>query len=52
MLQYLSNREIHPFCITIDEQVRDYLSHRYSDANYMVIDDMQILSHRISDIYR
>jgi nitric oxide reductase NorD protein len=45
-------RGIHPFCITIDEQARDYLPHMYGDANYVVIDDIQKLPYRISDIYR
>ena len=45
-------RGIHPFCITIDEQARDYLPHMYGDSNYVVIDDIQKLPYRISDIYR
>ena len=44
-------RGIHPFCITIDEQARDYLPHMYGDANYVVIDDIRKLPYRISDIY-
>jgi len=43
---------IHPFCITIDEQARDYLPHMYGDSNYVVINDIQKLPYRISDIYR
>jgi nitric oxide reductase NorD protein len=33
-------RGIHPFCITIDEQARDYLPHMYGDASYVFIDDI------------
>jgi nitric oxide reductase NorD protein len=43
---------IHPFCITIDEQARDYLPHMYGDSNFVVINDIQKLPYRISDIYR
>jgi len=43
---------IHPYCITIDEQARDYLPHMYGDSNYVVINDIQKLPYRISDIYR
>lgn len=43
---------IHPFCITIDEQARDYLPHLYGHANYIVIDDITKLPYKISDIYR
>ncbi len=43
---------IHPFCITIDEEARDYLPHLYGHANYIVIDDIKKLPYKISDIYR
>jgi nitric oxide reductase NorD protein len=43
---------IHPFCITIDEEARDYLPHLYGHANYVVIDDVKKLPYKISDIYR
>ena len=45
-------RGIHPFCITIDEQARDYLPHMYGDASYVLIDDIARLPYRISEIYR
>jgi len=45
-------RGIHPFCITIDEQARDYLPHMYGDANYLLIDNIGKLPYRISEIYR
>jgi nitric oxide reductase NorD protein len=45
-------RGIHPFCITIDEQARDYLPHMYGDSSYVLIDDVARLPYRISEIYR
>lgn len=45
-------RGVHPFCITIDEQARDYLPHMYGDASYVFIDDIAKLPLRISEIYR
>ncbi|MDH3387847.1 MAG: nitric oxide reductase activation protein [Gammaproteobacteria bacterium] len=45
-------RGIHPFCITIDEQARDYLPHMYGDSSYVLIDDIARLPYRISEIYR
>jgi nitric oxide reductase NorD protein len=43
---------IHPFCITIDTQARDYLPHMYGAANYTLIDDVRKLPFRVSDVYR
>jgi len=43
---------IHPFCITIDKDARDYLPHMYGAANYIVIDDVGQLPFKVSDIYR
>ncbi len=43
---------VHAFCITIDEQARDYLSHMYGAANYTIIDDVAKLPLKVSDIYR
>jgi len=43
---------IHPFCITIDEQARDYLPHMYGDSNYVVVDDVAKMPYRISEVYR
>ena len=45
-------RGIHPFCITIDEEARAYLPHMYGDSSYVLIDDVDKLPYRISDIYR
>ncbi|MEM7561738.1 MAG: VWA domain-containing protein [Pseudomonadota bacterium] len=45
-------RGIHPFCITIDEQARDYLPHMYGDSRFILINDANKLPYRISEIYR
>ena len=45
-------RGIHPFCITIDEEARDYLPHMYGDSSYVLIDNVDKLPYRISEIYR
>jgi nitric oxide reductase NorD protein len=43
---------IHPFCITIDREARDYLPHMYGAVNYTVIDDVASLPLKVADIYR
>ncbi|WP_455234772.1 hypothetical protein [Thiogranum longum] len=43
---------IHPFCITIDTEARDYLPHMYGAVNYAVIDEVRKLPLKVSDIYR
>jgi len=50
---YEAHRDgIHSYCITIDEQARDYLPHMYGAANCSVIDDVAQLPLKVSDIYR
>jgi len=50
---YEAHRDgIHSYCITIDEQARDYLPHMYGAANYSVISDVAQLPLKVSDIYR
>ena len=50
---YESRRDgIHPFCITIDSEGKDYLPHMYGSASYAVIDDVASLPLKISNIYR
>ena len=50
---YEAHRDgIHPYCITIDEEARDYLPHMYGAANYSVIDNVAQLPLKVSDIYR
>ncbi len=43
---------IHPFCITIDREARDYLPHLYGPANYVVVDEVRKLPFKVSDVYR
>lgn len=43
---------IHPFCVTIDEQARDYLPHMYGPASWVLIDDAGQLPLRTADVYR
>ena len=43
---------IHPYCITIDKEARDYLPHMYGPAAYTLIDEVSKLPLKVSDIYR
>jgi nitric oxide reductase NorD protein len=43
---------IHAFCITIDEEGQDYLPHMYGAANYTVINEVEKLPLKVSDIYK
>lgn len=43
---------IHPFCITIDREARDYLPHMYGPARYIILDDVKQLPLKAADIYR
>jgi nitric oxide reductase NorD protein len=43
---------IHPFCITIDKEAREYLPHMYGAAHYVVIDDVRSLPLKVPNIYR
>jgi len=51
-LQEAQRSGIHPFCITIDEEARDYLPHLYGAVNYTVIDEVGKLPLKVADIYR
>ena len=53
MALFEAQREgIHPFCITIDSEARDYLQHMYGAAHYVVLDDVNLLPLKVADIYR
>jgi nitric oxide reductase NorD protein len=53
MALFEARREgVHPYCITIDTEGRQYLPHMYGAANYVVIDDVSRLPLKVSDIYR
>jgi len=43
---------VHPFCITVDREARDYAAHLFGAVNYVVIDDPAKLPLRIPEIYR
>jgi nitric oxide reductase NorD protein len=43
---------IHPYCITIDREAKDYLPHLYGPAGYTVVDEVSQLPYKVSDIYR
>ena len=43
---------IHPFCITIDREAKEYLPHMYGHANWVEIDDVKKLPLKVADIYR
>jgi len=51
-LQEAQREGIHPFCITIDNEARDYLPHMYGAANYIVLDEVNKLPLKVADIYR
>jgi len=46
------NTGVHPFCITIDSEARDYLPHMYGAVNWTLVDDVRRLPLKVSDIYR
>ena len=43
---------IHPFCITIDREAREYLPRMYGTVNYTVIEDVARLPLKVADVYR
>ncbi|MGA7179787.1 MAG: VWA domain-containing protein [Thiobacillaceae bacterium] len=43
---------IHPFCITIDKEGKEYLPHMYGRANFVEIDEVRKLPLKVADIYR
>tara|TARA_B100002019_G_scaffold77747_2_gene67098 strand:- start:24776 stop:26914 length:2139 start_codon:yes stop_codon:yes gene_type:complete len=43
---------IHTFCITIDKEGMEYLPHMYGRNNFTVIDEIDKLPSKVSDIYR
>ena len=43
---------VHPFCVTIDEEARDYLPHMYGPASWVLIDDAGQLPLKTADVYR
>jgi len=43
---------IKPFCITIDNEAREYLPHMYGAANWTLVDDVARLPVRVAAIYQ
>ncbi|MCG6862167.1 MAG: hypothetical protein LJE70_12960 [Chromatiaceae bacterium] len=43
---------IHPFCITIDKEGQDYLPHMYGAVSYTIVDAVEKLPYKVSEIYR
>ncbi len=43
---------VKPFCITIDHEARDYLSHLYGPVSWTLVDDVKRLPLKVADIYR
>jgi len=51
-LQEAARTGIHPFCVTLDRDARDYLPHMYGAARYIILDDVRQLPVKVTDIYR
>ena len=43
---------IHTYCITIDEEAMEYLPYMYGKSNFAVINQVDKLPTKVSDIYR
>jgi nitric oxide reductase NorD protein len=43
---------IHPYCITVDNEARDYIEEMYGEVSYMIIDHVRTLPERLPRIYR
>ena len=43
---------VHPFCITIDREGQDYLPHMYGPVAYTIVDAVEKLPFKVSEIYR
>jgi nitric oxide reductase NorD protein len=51
-LQEAQRGGIHPFCITIDHEARDYLPHMYGAVNWVLVEEVGRLPLKVADIYR
>jgi nitric oxide reductase NorD protein len=38
--------------VTVDREGADYLPHMYSDANFVIIDDVRTLPQKLPQLYR
>ncbi|MFM8828687.1 MAG: VWA domain-containing protein [Actinomycetota bacterium] len=51
-LREARREKIHLFCVTVDQEGADYLPQMYSDANFVVIDDVRTLPQKLPQLYR
>ena len=51
-LREARREKIHLFCVTVDREGADYLPHMYSDANFVIIDDVRTLPQKLPQLYR
>lgn len=51
-LREARREKIHLFCVTVDQEAADYLPHMYSDANFVIIDDVTTLPQKLPQLYR
>lgn len=51
-LREARREKIHLFCVTVDREAADYLPNMYSDANYVIIDDVRTLPQKLPQLYR
>ena len=51
-LREARREKIHLFCVTVDQEAADYLPNMYSDANFVIIDDVRTLPHKLPQLYR
>ncbi len=43
---------VNPFCITVDSQGQDYMNHIYGNVNYIIIDNVNHLPIKLTEIYK
>lgn len=51
-LREIQKTDIQAFCITIDKEAQEYLPYMYGAANYTVIDEVDKLPQKVTEIYR
>lgn len=51
-LREARREKIHLFCVTVDREAADYLPNMYSDANFVIIDDVRTLPQKLPQLYR
>jgi nitric oxide reductase NorD protein len=51
-LREARREKIHLFCVTVDQEGADYLPQMYSDANFVIIDDVRTLPQKLPQLYR